>query len=102
VTPRRPHDRGAEPLGIPPEAEPVPDVLAWDLEAAVEALAALGRSFRVVPAGAAAARGALRWRVARQTVLPGGELLVVIVPEAPGPAQALAADSGRPEVEGRA
>ena len=98
----RPRDRGAEPLGIPPEAEPVPDVLAWDLQAAVETLVALGRPLRLAPAGAAAARGALRWRVARQTVLPGGELLLVIVPEAPGPAQALAARSGRPEVEGRA
>lgn len=99
MTPR-PQMRGGEPREGPPW--PAPDVLAWDLEAAVETLAAFGRPLRLVPAGDEVACGALRWRVARQTVLPDEGLLLVIVPEGPGPAQEHASSSGGREVEERA
>ncbi|HEY8416792.1 MAG TPA: hypothetical protein VIK93_02015 [Limnochordales bacterium] len=63
---------------------PLPDVLGWELAEAVHPVLAGGLRVWLVPAASPAAAVAPRWRVARQTVLPDGDVLLTVVPEAPG------------------
>ncbi|MBO8141025.1 MAG: hypothetical protein H0Z37_02440 [Firmicutes bacterium] len=63
---------------------PAVDVLAWDVAAACSVLAAVGITVTLRPAGSPASAGACRWRVARQKMESGGEVVLTIVPEVEG------------------
>lgn|GEM_PF-2935004 len=78
---------------------PLPDVLGWELAEALGPLLARGQRVLLEPAASPVAAAAPRWRVARQTALPGGDVLLTVVPEAPGRVDARPG-RGRLETEG--